>query len=71
MQTPDVRERVLTVVLGMLADYAVDDVHLIIATSLHRRMTDAEIKRAVGKKTTTPLLQIGFTITTRRIPKAL
>jgi len=41
---------VLDIVLTMLADYGVDDVHIIIATSLHRRMTAAEVKRMVGKK---------------------
>jgi hypothetical protein len=50
MQTPDIREMVLEIVLGMLADYGVDDVHVIIATSLHRRMTEAEVRRMVGKK---------------------
>jgi len=50
MQTPDVRERILNVVLNMLADYMVEDIHIIIATSLHRRMTEAETKRMVGKK---------------------
>ncbi|MGH7907688.1 MAG: lactate racemase domain-containing protein, partial [Candidatus Binataceae bacterium] len=39
MRRPDIRERVLNSVLTTLADYGVDDVHLIIATSLHRRMT--------------------------------
>ena len=50
MKTPDIRERMLRIVLGMLSDYAVDDIHLIVATSLHRRMTKQEIKRMVGKK---------------------
>ncbi len=48
MQTPDVRERILSIVLDMLSDYGVDDVELIVATSLHRRMTAAEIRRMVG-----------------------
>jgi Lactate racemase N-terminal domain len=48
MRRPDIRERVLTIVLDLLADYGVDDVHIIIATSLHRRMTDAEIRGVVG-----------------------
>src|ERR1700674_5916235 len=43
MRRPDIRERALNIVLQTLADYGVDDVHLIIATSLHRRMTEAEI----------------------------
>ena len=41
MRRPDIRERLLNQVLQTLADYGVDDVHLIIATSLHRRMTEA------------------------------
>jgi nickel-dependent lactate racemase len=50
MRRPDIRERVLNVVLQMLADYGVDDVHIVIATSLHRRMTEQEIRRAVGER---------------------
>ncbi|MGI9182708.1 MAG: lactate racemase domain-containing protein [Longimicrobiaceae bacterium] len=50
MQRPDVRERVLNQVVQTLADYGVDDIHIIIALSLHRRMTPAEIKRMVGNK---------------------
>src|SRR5512146_3056049 len=44
MRTPDVRERVLTVVLQTLADHGVEDVTMIIATSVHRRMTGEEIR---------------------------
>ena len=44
------RARCSTIVLQTLADYGVDDVHLIIATSLHRRMTEAEIRRMVGER---------------------
>src|SRR5215469_18207515 len=50
MQRPDLRERMLNIVLQTLADYGVDDVHLIIATSLHRRMTEDEIRRMVGER---------------------
>ena len=50
MRRPDIRERLLNQVLQTLADYGVDDVHLIIATSLHRRMTEPEIRRMVGEK---------------------
>ena len=50
MKRPDVRERVLTVVLEMLADHGVEDVEMIIATSLHRRMTGEEIRHIVGDK---------------------
>lgn len=50
MKSPDVRERVLTVVLQMLADHGVDDVEMIIAVALHRRMTADEIRHIVGDK---------------------
>ena len=50
MRRPDVRERVLTVVLQMLSDHGVDDVEMIIATSVHRRMTGPEIRHIVGDK---------------------
>jgi lactate racemase len=50
MKRPDVRERVLTIVLQMLADHGVDDIELVIATAFHRRMTADEIKRMVGDK---------------------
>jgi nickel-dependent lactate racemase len=50
MRRPDMRERVLTVVLGLLADHAVEDVEIVIATSIHRRMTAAEVRHAVGDR---------------------
>jgi hypothetical protein len=50
MRRPDVRERVLTIVLQMLADYGVDDIEIIIATSVHRRMTGPEIRHIVGDR---------------------
>jgi hypothetical protein len=50
MQTPDVRQTILEILLELLDANGVDDVHLIIATSLHRRMTKAEMKRMVGSK---------------------
>ncbi len=50
MRRPDVRERVLTIVLQLLADHGVDDVTMIIATSVHRRMTGEEIRHVVGDK---------------------
>jgi hypothetical protein len=48
MVTPDVRQTALEVLLPLLADHGVDDVHLIVANSLHRKMTEGEMKRAVG-----------------------
>ena len=50
MVRPDIRETILDIVLEMLADHGVDDTHIIIATSLHRRMHDWEVRRMVGDK---------------------
>src|SRR5688500_8032491 len=50
MRTPYVRQTILEIVLELLADSGVDDVHLIIANALHRRMTEAEMRRMVGGK---------------------
>ncbi len=48
MKRPDIRETALTILLEMLAARGVDDVHIIIATSFHRRLTPAEIRHQVG-----------------------
>ncbi|HEX7355929.1 MAG TPA: lactate racemase domain-containing protein [Mycobacteriales bacterium] len=50
MRAPDVRQRVIEAVLTMAADAGVDDVALIAANALHRRMTDAELRHAVGER---------------------
>ena len=50
MRCPDIRESVLKIILPLLASKGVDDVHIIVATSFHRRMAAFEIKRAVGSK---------------------
>jgi hypothetical protein len=50
MPRPDIRESVLTILLELLAEKGVDDVHIIVATSFHRRMTAQEIERAVGSR---------------------
>ncbi len=50
MKRPDIRERVLTIVLDLLTDYGVDDIEIIIATSVHRRMKDFEVRHIVGDK---------------------
>jgi hypothetical protein len=48
MRRPDVRERVVTIVLDLLADHGVDDVELIIATAFHRRMKEREVRHMLG-----------------------
>ena len=50
MRTPDLRQQVLEIVLGLLGDHGVEDIHIIVATSFHRRMSEAEIRRMVGAK---------------------
>jgi hypothetical protein len=50
MATPDIRGRVIEQVLEVAARRGVDDVEIVVANSLHRRMTSSEIKRAVGER---------------------
>ncbi len=50
MKLPDLRQQVLEILLPLLADHGVEDVHLIVATSFHRRMTESEVRRMVGSK---------------------
>ena len=50
MVKPDIRQTMLEIILEYVDAAGVDDVHLIIATAFHRRMTEAEMKRMVGNK---------------------
>ncbi|HEX8354222.1 MAG TPA: lactate racemase domain-containing protein [Pyrinomonadaceae bacterium] len=50
MRTPDIRQTALEILLDLLHANGVDDVHLIIAISLHRRMTEWEIRRMCGQR---------------------
>lgn len=50
MVLPDLRQMMLEIVLQMLGDHGVEDIHIIVATAFHRRMTEAEIRRMVGDK---------------------
>ena len=50
MKRPDIREMALTILLEMLGQKGIEDFHIIIATSYHRRMAPFEIKRMVGGK---------------------
>ena len=49
MRLPDIRQSVLEIVLEKLAAEGVDDIHIIVATSFHRRLTEGEMKRCVGR----------------------
>jgi hypothetical protein len=48
MVKPDIRQRVIEAVLDLAAQAGVDDVMLIAALALHRRMTEAELRQALG-----------------------
>ena len=50
MAQPDVRQLVLEEVVELAAEAGVEDVHLIAANSLHRRMTEDEIRHIVGDR---------------------
>jgi hypothetical protein len=50
MRAPDIRQRVIEAVLTMAAAAGVDDVELISANALHRRLTAAELKHIVGER---------------------
>ncbi len=50
MRRPDIRQRVIEAVLDLAAEAGVDDVHLIAALALHRRMTEAELRHCLGDR---------------------
>ena len=50
MRRPDIRQRVIEAVLDLAAEAGVTDVHLIAALALHRRMTEEELRHAVGDR---------------------
>jgi hypothetical protein len=50
MQRPDNRQRVIEAVLDVAAAAGVDDVVLIAALALHRRMTESELRHALGDR---------------------
>ena len=50
MRTPDNRQRIIEAVLDMAADAGVDDVHIIAALGLHRRMHEYELRHALGDR---------------------
>ena len=50
MAKPDIRQMVIEEVLDVAAQAGVDDVELIAALALHRRMTEAELRHAVGDR---------------------
>jgi hypothetical protein len=49
MKPPDVRQLMLEALFELFDQYGVEDVEVIVATAFHRRMSDGEIERMVGK----------------------
>lgn len=50
MRRPDIRQRVIESVLDLAAEAGVEDVHLIAALALHRRMTEGELRHCLGDR---------------------
>ncbi len=50
MQKPDIRQLVIEKVLEKAAAKGVEDIHLIAALGLHRRMTEAELRYRLGER---------------------
>src|SRR5438046_7831509 len=50
MAAPDVRQLVMEEVIDMAAEAGVEDIHLIAALGLHRRMTADEVRHIVGDR---------------------
>lgn len=59
MKRPDIRQLVIENILDMAAEAGVDDVHIIAALCLHRRMTEQELRHAVGDKVYEAFTPIG------------
>ena len=50
MRQPDIRQRIIEQILDLAAAAGVDDVELIAALALHRRMTESELRHALGNR---------------------
>jgi hypothetical protein len=50
MEAPDLRQSIIERLLEILAEAGIDDIHLIAALSLHRRMTPGELRRILGAR---------------------
>lgn len=70
MRRPDIRQRIIEQVLDHAAAAGVDDVHLIAALALHRRMTEDELRYCLGDRIydTFAHHEASFTTSTPRTP---
>ena len=71
MATPDIRQTIIEILLEMLDANGVDDVHIIVANCLHRKMTEAEMRRMVGREDPRRLLPRPLLLQRRRGPRRL
>ncbi|MEL6892532.1 MAG: lactate racemase domain-containing protein [Actinomycetota bacterium] len=60
MQRPDNRQRIVEAVLDMAAEAGVDDVHIIAALGLHRRMHEYEMRHVLGDRVVDAFLPRGL-----------
>jgi hypothetical protein len=49
-RVPDVRQRAIEIVLRLLTDHGIDDVHLVVATGLGRHLAPEELRALVGRR---------------------
>lgn len=50
MKSPDIRKTIIEIIIKKLRNHNIEDIHLIAALGLHRRMTPNELKHQVGPK---------------------
>ncbi len=50
MKRPDLRQDMLEIIVEQLVENGVEDFEIVVALALHRRMSEAEIRRMVGDK---------------------
>ncbi|MCU0260535.1 MAG: nickel-dependent lactate racemase, partial [Ilumatobacteraceae bacterium] len=60
MRRPDTRQRIVEAVLDLAAEAGVDDVHIIAALGLHRRMHEYELRHVLGDRVVDAFLPRGL-----------
>jgi len=69
MAAPDVRQLVMEEVIDMAAEAGIDDLHIIAALGLHRRMTEDELRHIVGERIFATFHPDRSTSTTAKTPR--
>lgn len=60
MRRPDTRQRIVEAVLDLAAEAGVDDIHIIAALGLHRRMHEYELRHVLGDRVVDAFLPRGM-----------